>query len=1471
MSHTHDAHEWLSLIDVSGPFLAVPVLEKAFPQGLEGLDPRKKRDIRQAYDEWREAQELGDERLADIHEAWIDLVLRQTLELDEEILKPRDTLSESLGFRQLEYGVTLRPDFAVVDDQAGDKPMMLITVHGPDDDLDSVLEEDGWAASPAERMVQLCRATETRLGLVTNGERWLLIDAPVVAVTTYASWYARLWSQEPVTLQAFVALLGVGRFFDAADRQLPALLDESLKHQDEVTDALGEQVRRAVEVLIQALDRADVDRNRELLKDVDPSELYEAALTVMMRLVFLLSAEERELMDVVKDERFEANYAVSSLRMQLREQAGLHSEEILSHRRDAWSRLLAIFRAVYGGIEHETLRMPALGGSLFDPDRFSFLEGRAKGTSWQSDEAKPLPIDNRTVLLLLDAIQLFQGRTLSYRALDVENIGYVYEGLLERTVERAKQVTLDLDATKSAKKPWVSLDELDVAKDKGGDAVEQLLQERTGSSISRVRNDLKRPIDPWDTARLLTACHNDRGLCDRIEPYFHLLRIDDWGYPLVYPKDTFMVTTGTDRRETGTHYTPKSLTEAIVKETLEPVTYVGPAEGVSREKWQLKAPAELLDLKICDPAMGSGAILVQVCRWLGERLVESWEKVEAEGRVIDVDGVVHDDLQGFEPLPQNSEERIVTARRLIAERCIYGVDINPLAVELAKLSIWLVTLSKGRPFGFLDHNLRSGDSLLGIHDIEQLIQLHPDPAKGEQLHAGLFDHRDMVRQAVERAMAVRLQIRTHRVREISDVEEMARLNVSAQDGLIECHAIADAIMGEALANPGAPDDGLVAIAVTGGACLKGDQDALQELRNRANQKLRTDFPTNGATRRPFHWALEYPEVFLRDSGGFDAIVGNPPFLGGQRITGTMGTAFRNYLVEYLAEGVRGSADLVAYFFLQAYRLIRDSGDFGLLAVNTIAEGDSRQVGLERLVGEEGGTIYAAYPNEAWPGKAAVVTSRVHLRKGRWEGLVILNGTKVEHVSAFLSDQDEWTPIRLVANANKSFQGTIVLGLGFTISEEEAFVMSAKDSKNRDVLFPYINGKDLNSHPEQKPSRWIINFFDWPEEKAKKYIEPYRIVLEKVKPERQIRKPNGEFKQREPLPQRWWQYAEKRPALYHSIGRGAPFNSHPSGWNPAAAPLSRVMLKVLTSKHHAFVFVPNEYVFDQTNIVFSLSQNAEFAILQSGVHQVWSLRHGASLETRPRYTPSNCFETYPLPHQDSWGDLNEIGSQYSEYRHSIMQDEGIGLTKLYNQFHDPDYSESHILEFRKMHKKIDERVAIAYGWKDLNLTHGFHNVAYIPEGDNLRYTISEEARLDVLRRLLRLNKERYEEECTKGLHGKKKAKKKIEKKNKSAAKVYEIPLSQERDLPKVAEPPPLQMDIFGGVEEKADKSDGNQWGSEPIDQILAWLEANSGWYSKQVILSGCQADPNSWDSAIEELLKEGFIEADNDSSRYRAVP
>lgn len=1325
--------EWLSLIDISGPFLAEPVLKDVFPQGLEDLEVPKRRMLRQAYDEWREAQELDDEELRAIHAAWIDLVLRQGLELDEDgagdVFKAQRDLKNTVCAEIPERGVVLRPDYAVVNDQKDDEPMLLVSVYDPGVALDEPFKTDGWPASPAERMVEMCRAIGVRLGLVTNGERWMLVDAPVGAVTSFASWYANLWSPEPKTLQAFVNLLGVRRFFVDRSEQLPALLDESLKLQDEVTDALGEQVRRAVEVLIQRLDRADLDLNRTLLTDVTPAEIYESALTVMMRIVFLLSAEERGLL-LMGDERYEANYAISTLRMQLRGEA----EEILERRQDAWSRLLAIFRAVYGGIEHEALRMPALGGSLFDPDRFPFLEGRSKGSNWKADPAKPLPIDNRTVLLLLDAVQLFQGRTLSYRALDVEQIGYVYEGLLERTVVRAKDVTLDLDATKSAKKPWVTLDELEAADAKGGDAVSALLKERTGSSASRITNDLAKQVEESDADKLLTACHGDQALRDSIKPYFHFLRIDRWGYPLVYPVGTFMVTTGEDRRETGTHYTPKSLTEAIVKETLEPIVYVGPAEGKPREDWKLKSPTELLDLKICDPAMGSGAFLVQVCRWLSERLVEAWERSEEAGNEVTSEGVVVAGPNGHEPLRRDPEERLLTARRLIAERCLYGVDVNPLAVELAKLSIWLVTLSKGRPFGFLDHNLRSGDSLLGIHDLNQLLCLEMAPTKNsaKKLFATGID------KAVSEAVALRAELRGRPILDIRDIEAMAELDGEARDRLQLPELIADALAADVLAAGGRKID-TTSLSIDAGKAIAGDTDATGLLKRRAIVGLGTDLPAGRNIRRPFHWPLEFPEVFQQENGGFDGIVGNPPFLGGHRITGHHGVSYRNFLIERIANGVRGTADLSSYFFLRAHQILKSQGCMGLLAVNTISEGDTRQVGLEPMLAS-GATIFRANPNETWPGKAAVVTTRVNIYKGKWNGRCVLSERPVPTISPFLSEMVEVTPERLNENLNRAFNGCTVLGLGFTITEEQAQEFLNLDRRNAEVVFPYLNGRDLNTRPDQDASRWIINFWDWPEQRAAEFSEPFKVVEEKVKPQRQERKANGEYKQRRPLPQKWWQYADRRPALFHAIGRGRYFQNHPDGWCSNEAQPKHVLVKAQTSSTFSFAFVPNNMVFDQKLIVFSNVSWKEFAVLQSDVHLVWAVHHGSTLKNDFVYTPTDCFVTFPFP---DISQLEEVGEEFHRLRGEVMSKNGIGLTKMDKMFHDPKRNEEDLLKIRRVFTEMNEAIVQAYGWNDIDLEQGFHQVPYRPEGQNIRFTINENARQAVLSRLASLNKARHE--------------------------------------------------------------------------------------------------------------------------------
>ncbi|MCT9127676.1 Eco57I restriction-modification methylase domain-containing protein [Cupriavidus gilardii] len=1314
-------HEWLSLVEISGPFLAVPVLKETFPQGLEELDGAKRKRLRQAYDEWREALETDDPRFADLHAAWIDEVLSRGLELDEDgrgdVLKRKGWCAAHLTVTQPEHGVSLSPDFAVVGN--GDTPLMLVHAYSQDVDLDATQKLDGWASTPAERMVTLCRATGCRLGLVTNGERWMLVDASVGAVTAFASWYARIWAQEPVTLQAFVHLLGIRRFFVDESERLPALFDRSLKFQDEVTDALGEQVRRAVEVLIQSLDKADQDRDRELLRGVKEAELYEAALTVMMRLVFLLSAEERGLL-LLGDERYEANYALSTLRMQLRAE----SDEILERRWDAWSRLLAVFRAVYGGIKHENLRLPALGGSLFEPDRFPFLEGRAKGSDWRTDVAKPLPIDNRTVLLLLEAIQQFQGRTLSYRALDVEQIGYVYEGLLERTVKRTAEVTLELDATKSAQSPWVTLAELESARLDGAARLAELLQQRSGSSASRVRNDLARPVDDALADRILTACHGNTALRDRIKPFGHLVRTDPWGYPLVYPAGAFIVTTGSDRRETGTHYTPKSLTEAIVAETLTPIAYVGPAQGTPRSDWALKSAAELLDLKICDPAMGSGAFLVQACRWLADRLVEAWTRAEAQGHTVGVNGRVADSDANIEALPRDTEARIIIARRLIAERCLYGVDLNPLAVELAKLSIWLVTLAKGRPFGFLDHNLRCGDSLLGIHRLDQLTQLSMNPTGQSQLR--LFGQN--VEQAVREAIELRSRLREMPIRDIHDVEAMAHLDADARRRLEVPECIADAFIGEVLASGGnaaAIEGATTMLAIQAGQAVAGDRIAIDAVMKRARETLSVDLPPGKPIRNPLHWPLEFPEVFARASSGFDALVGNPPFLGNRLWKSALGEKLQ-WQCQMVLGASPGKIDLCVVFHRRAVDLLRPDGCYGMLATSNIAEGSAIEVGLGAIV--QNGSIHFARKGMPWPGSAAVVVAIVGFFKGEWLADCDADGRSCPRIGPRLEPEaaDVWVP-QALPDAPFAFEGVNnSKGLAFVITPDSPWFDRLKDEPDS-LLRPYITGDDITSSALNRIERWALDIADMSlDEVRRRWPEAHRFIVEEVQPTRTV----VALKSYKGLIDRWWQFWNHRADLMRRLRRQDRFIA-----------FSKV------TKYPFSVLAPSDWIYTNKVLLIGLERPDLYPICLSFLFRNWvymySVRSlGADTNTLT-ISIREAVSTYPLPANSVSQTGVGVATQFNRLAVEFSAAHDCGLTDVMNAVHSPDNADATIAELRRLLPVIDAEVSAAYGWDDVDLTYDFREFGGGSANNKWRWALSIDATTMLLDRLVALNRERFE--------------------------------------------------------------------------------------------------------------------------------
>ena len=551
-----DNESWLRLIEVQGPFLSEPATEASDLPILESVPPVTRRRVRDAYSEWLEVVSVGSHELYEIHQAWIDEVFNELLGFAENEYKPLSAEELQAYVDPLICKDCYVPSNGIFVDNEAINLSMLVDRIGPKQEFDQKITSGAGITTPLDNMIALLKASKIETGLITNGEKWTLVNAVEGEPTSHGTWHARLWFQEPKTFQTFVGLLRVARFYGPENVRLPFLFRESRNHQSDVTDTLGDQVARAIEVLIRSLDRADDDRNRELLHGIKPAALYEAGLTVMMRMVFLLAAEERGLM-LLGEPKYDANYALSSLRAQLKKKTDAQLDNDI----DAWSRLLALFRLVYGGSRHPTMNLPAMGGSLFDPDRFPFLEGRKTGSTWESSQSHPLPINDRTVLFLLDAIQLFKGRSLSYAGLDLEQIGHVYEGLLEKTVHRVADTTIQLKSTSAAKNPFITLHEIEKLAAEHNQQLIDLIAERAGKQARTILDQIQTSPEEILTIKLLTVCKGDKDLSDQLLPYLNCIELDSWGYPLVHPKRAFVVGLGQDRRASGSHYTPKALTE----------------------------------------------------------------------------------------------------------------------------------------------------------------------------------------------------------------------------------------------------------------------------------------------------------------------------------------------------------------------------------------------------------------------------------------------------------------------------------------------------------------------------------------------------------------------------------------------------------------------------------------------------------------------------------------------------------------------------------------------------------------------------------------------------------------------------------------------------------------------------------------------------------------------------------------------
>ena len=1107
-------------------------------------------EVQQRFLEYVSELELGDGELSCLKDA--REFIRGFLEWPDDLVAGKgypEPIPPSLTAPLPEFSEILEPTFAVKDPRPKDPShpwFLLVQVLENGADLDAAFTrtESGWSASPGRRFERLLRGTKVPIGVLINGTSIRLMYAPhgenagnvtfpIDAMTEVAG--------RPI-LGALKMLLHKHTLFSApSEARLPALLEKSRAYQSTVSEELAKQVLDSLYELVRGIQAADEKSKGELLKEIlqkDPDEIYRGLLTVLLRLVFLLYAEDRGLISGSK--LYVNNYSVHGLFERLRADDEKYPDT-MDQRYGAWSQLLALFRAVYDGSRHPQMLLPARKGFLFDPDRYSFLEGRTT-----KDERIPLVSDG-VIYRVLRNLLILGGERLSYRTLDVEQIGSVYETMVGFKLEVAQGHTIALKPSKSKGAPVaLNLDDLLSAS---GENRLKLIRERSDNKLTGEVAEAVKTADTLDS--LLAALER---------------RIARNASPGPLPPGSLVLQPTDERRRTGSHYTPRSLTEPIVHKTLEPIL---------KRLGDNPAPQQILDLKIADIAEGSGAFLVETSRQLGEVLVKAWH--------------THKQLPVIPP----DEDEVLHARRLVAQRCLYGVDRNPMAVDLAKLSLWLATLAKDHPFTFLDHSIRCGDSLVGLTR-KQLADFH---WRSEQKRV---IGQNEIEERIKRAADFR--------KEILEADEFVSPDLKRQK--LE---LAD----ESLNFVRQAGDCVIA------AFFSEDKDRKREAKRdeyltQFQEFYRTFKPELTPSRilaqlrggefpiTPFHWEIEFPEVFDRENQGFDAIVGNPPFAGKNTLINGNRPGYLDWL-KLIHEQSHGNSDLVAHFYRRAFDLLRTDGSFGLIATNTISQGDTRNTGL-RWIRRHDGTIYAARKRFKWPGQAAVIVSIVWASKGESLPPFLLDSREVNQITSYLfhAGTDD-NPAVLNANEGRSFQGSILLGMGFTFDDNDSTGKASsladmdgllhKDPRNSQLIFPYIGGEEVNNEPDLSHHRFAIDFFDRSIEEAAKWPDLLDIVRRKVKPDRdhQNRKANRE---------RWWQYAEKRPGLHRAVD-GLP----------------RVLVTNCgATPHMSFAFLDSRMVFANTLVVIATQSKPMFCILQSRIHEVWARFMGSSMKDDLRYTP-----------------------------------------------------------------------------------------------------------------------------------------------------------------------------------------------------------------------------------------------------------
>lgn len=826
------------------------------------------------------------------------------------------------------------------------------------------------------QVLQWLRAGSEQLALITNGRQWRLVFAGL-DFDAWCEWDLDLWLEEGELSTQVTALrtllqpaLWMPKEKDVPAPLLQAVLD-SRKGQAELSQILGERVREAVEILVQG----HGEGLKQQCGDVDPAEIYRAAVRMVMRMVVVLFAESRELLP--RDNAlYHGAYGLGGLLEEL-EKVAARGGNRLARSWGAWPRVLALFRLVHEGSHHPSLPVPAYGGELFAQGDAGSSEGLLRALAVFENacfEHEVLP--DRDVHRILDHItrtrvKLRQGRAstwvptpVDFSDLSSEYIGILYEGLLDFELKTAPpgDPVIFLAVGNQPALPLSRLEEMDDkalkdllaqmkdtsssdgadseseedAEEEAGEAEDSATDEADEGEISE-EGDIEAAEEDDDDERHTTRTRAEvwarraaevgklvRKPRGKLTSEKRLVFEEALGRKarqlvtrVVLPGEWYLLRWGGTRKGTGTFYTRPGLAVPTVQRTLRPLAWNAPAStdgtpdrDAPPTRWAPKKPEEILALKIVDPACGSGTFPVAALRFLTDALYASLhhhKRIREQGdRAVvalltgpsEREGIEErlcEELLPCRPDDELFESRLkAVLRRHAVERCIYGVDIDPLAVELCRLALWVETMDRTLPFSFLDHKVKCGDALVGAW-FDQ-FQHYPAMAwknreGGDKSHSnGVHFQKDARTKALKAFEKATLQpdLGNHLLHH-------AWVGVPPSD----VHDEALAVFEELHAMP-VVDAGERARLYR--ERLLGS-DSWQQLKSAFDRWCACWFWPAGRlgcaplpssfsapsqetheladdlarSHRFFHWELEFPDVFSSERSGFHAVIGNPPW------------------------------------------------------------------------------------------------------------------------------------------------------------------------------------------------------------------------------------------------------------------------------------------------------------------------------------------------------------------------------------------------------------------------------------------------------------------------------------------------------------------------------------------------------------------------------------------------------------------